>query len=46
MGYEYDGGMSSLRGELFIFTRKVNGAPTAWTSEDCKRTTILRTPIS
>lgn len=36
MGYEYDGGMSSLRGDLFIFTRKVNGAPTAWTSEDCQ----------
>lgn len=36
MGYEYDGGMSSLRGDLFIFTRKVNGAPTAWTSEDCR----------
>ncbi len=36
MGYEYDGGMSSLRGDLFIFTRKVNGVPTAWTSEDCR----------
>ena len=36
MGYEYDGGMSSLRGDLFIFTRKVNGALTAWTSEDCQ----------
>lgn len=36
MGYEYDGGMSSLRGDLFIFTRKVNGTPTAWTSEDCR----------
>ena len=36
MGYEYDGGMSSLRGDLFIFTRKVNDAQTAWTSEDCQ----------
>lgn len=35
-GYEYEGGMSGLRGDMFIFTRKVNGAPTAWTSEDCQ----------
>ena len=35
MGYDDDIGMSGLRGDMFIFTRSINGVPVVWTSKEC-----------
>ena len=35
MGYDDDIGMSGLRGDMFIFTRSINGTPVVWTSKEC-----------
>ena len=35
MGYDDDSGMSGLRGDMFVFTRLINGSPVAWTSKEC-----------
>ena len=35
MGYDDNIGMSGLRGDMFIFTRSINGVPAVWTSKEC-----------
>lgn len=35
MGYNDDIGMSGLCGDMFIFTRSINGTPVVWTSKEC-----------